>query len=1601
MAKRSERATRAGSVGLVAAILLLVAAILLLAARPDSLQIRKASLWSTSVSGDSGSHVIATPTDGSGVTTQTPPAAPPTPRASTPALAPVTPPPPSPSLPQPHHETPAPVNVVTGRVEASDCKQQAETEVVTQAELQPLAAIAQPWSTIAFDVSRREAARAVLQQAKQLRALAADSPKRQAAAAQALTAALALLPPAPPPAEAVAAAIPAAARALLPAAVQLVAVMRAQGASVQCWHDPTLPVANETWWAVPPAARRDAPDAPWPRVLLAANQRNSEYLLPFWSLELLRTAAMLQYGHATRSGQPGSDSPSVGVSIYESGSSDSTPMWLDVLTTLLDILRIPRVIVANGRLKRFDRQHRIAFLAGVRNRLLDQALLAPMPRRGRGGGGDEYEGVDYRPERLLFINDVYACATDMLRLVQLDSKLGSDMTCGMDFFRPGDDFRRLSRRSRSLLEQPTQEELEASRRREEARQVEHVRAALRRDLAEQAMPVVSAANSTAAAARPAEGAAAMQSPAAGERSPPSGAVGNDTVVPQAAAENGTVVLQAALGNGTVAPQAAAANGTAEPKVAAGNGTVAPKAAAANGTVQPQAAAAAGNGTAEPKAAAANGTVVSQAAAANGTVEPQAAAGNGTAEPKAAAANGTVVSQAAAANGTVEPQAAAGNGTVVLQAAVGNGTVAPQAAAANGTVEPQAAAANGTAEPKAAAANGTVVSQAAAANGTVVPQAAVGNGTVAPQAAAANGTVEPQAAAGNGTAEPKAAAANGTVVSQAAKANGTVEPQAAAGNGTAEPKAAAANGTVVSQAAAANGTVEPQAAAGNGTAEPKAAAANGTVVSQAAAAIGTVEPQAAAGNGTVVLQAAVGNGTVAPQAAAANGTVEPQAAAGNGTAEPKAAAANGTVVSQAAAANGTVVPQAAVGNGTVAPQAAAANGTVEPQAAAANGTAEPKAAAANGTVVSQAAAANGTVVPQAAVGNGTVAPQAAAANGTVEPQAAATNGTVVSQAAAANGTVVPQAAVGNGTVAPKAAAANGTVEPQAAAANGTVAPQAAAGNGTAEPQAAVGNGTAEPQAAAVNQSAPVVAGSAADAQPSQPAAEAPAPPAPAVQSLSVAVDELMTVLAAQRAAREGQRWLSKRQYYIYDVWVMRDVLGEKMANKPPVIPSHGPSALRLAMGLPVAAFCCWNGAAVINAAPFLPPPSSNTVQRPAARNLQAAPGSSSSGKGSSGKGSSGKSSGSKSTSKGSSTPTSSPPASKSPLTTTTAPQQNATGAAAAYGGTRVDGAKAAAVADARSGGYPQLRFRHGLVPAGECDASECGLICDDLHRLGYNKIIIDPTVRLPYLPANYHGLHHEWFWGAPHVKWAELATQADPPRRAGESHRALKKGLAAQWEAAKRIGVKPPDIDKLNDIPLDPGLACGMASNRTGNATAQNSNSASAKPFAALTACLHKEWGALAARVRTPAPEAASTAQPGTVAGGGFGPPLSPHMQVACMNLIKGTDKATNKAFYVNLNPFNFTAIYLAHRTAPSVPVEADPPMGGRCPPMPGYNLTLDQTQAGADVAQVGDPLYAALFCNADPACAAFTSDGWLRKEGELKAAKGSCAWVKQGGMENV
>ena len=42
--------------------------------------------------------------------------------------------------------------------------------------------------------------------------------------------------------------------------------------------------------------------------------------------------------------------------------------------------------------------------------------------------------------------------------------------------------------------------------------------------------------------------------------------------------------------------------------------------------------------------------------------------------------------------------------------------------------------------------------------------------------------------------------------------------------------------------------------------------------------------------------------------------------------------------------------------------------------------------------------------------------------------------------------------------------------------------------------------------------------------------------------------------------------------------------------------------------------------------------------------------------------------------------------------------------------------------------------------GECRASKCSLLCHDLHRLGYGKIVVDPGVQLAYEHWDAAGLH---------------------------------------------------------------------------------------------------------------------------------------------------------------------------------------------------------------------------------------------------------------------
>jgi alpha-1,3-mannosyltransferase len=130
---------------------------------------------------------------------------------------------------------------------------------------------------------------------------------------------------------------------------------------------------------------------------------------------------------------------------------------------------------------------------------------------------------------------------------------------------------------------------------------------------------------------------------------------------------------------------------------------------------------------------------------------------------------------------------------------------------------------------------------------------------------------------------------------------------------------------------------------------------------------------------------------------------------------------------------------------------------------------------------------------------------------------------------------------------------------------------------------------------------------------------------------------------------------------YDFWVARDVDGRRYLGDPPYLPDPR-TAARAQQGLPVPAYCCWNGMAVLRAAPL------------------------------------------------------------------------------------------------RRG----LRFR--AHQEGECRASECSLLCDDLHRLGYSDVVVDPSVRVAYKLAHAEDLYTRSQVPLQLSGWAQVA--------AAPSHRAL-------------------------------------------------------------------------------------------------------------------------------------------------------------------------------------------------------------------------------------
>ncbi|GJD08987.1 Alpha-1,3-mannosyltransferase CMT1 [Galdieria sulphuraria] len=137
-------------------------------------------------------------------------------------------------------------------------------------------------------------------------------------------------------------------------------------------------------------------------VLLALNIRNGGHVLPHIAVEVLKLSKYFL-------------PDSLFVSIYESGSKDTSGLCLHKLAEELNMRNIRHRIIVNGSIVRESKENRIHFLSRIRNEVLE-----PL-----------YTG-NFSAKYVAFINDVFFCANQITRLL-LHIIHGADMVCGLDY----------------------------------------------------------------------------------------------------------------------------------------------------------------------------------------------------------------------------------------------------------------------------------------------------------------------------------------------------------------------------------------------------------------------------------------------------------------------------------------------------------------------------------------------------------------------------------------------------------------------------------------------------------------------------------------------------------------------------------------------------------------------------------------------------------------------------------------------------------------------------------------------------------------------------------------------------------------------------------------------------------------------------------------------------------------------------------------------------------------------------------------------------------------------------------------------------------------
>lgn len=108
------------------------------------------------------------------------------------------------------------------------------------------------------------------------------------------------------------------------------------------------------------------------------------------------------------------------VAIFESGSVDNTQALLKQLEAQLDLINVTNTIIVSEDATRVPAQDRIEFLSAMRNEVLRVLRETSVVRK-------------RKPNYMLFMNDIFFCAEDMMELAFQALLQNADIVSGLDF----------------------------------------------------------------------------------------------------------------------------------------------------------------------------------------------------------------------------------------------------------------------------------------------------------------------------------------------------------------------------------------------------------------------------------------------------------------------------------------------------------------------------------------------------------------------------------------------------------------------------------------------------------------------------------------------------------------------------------------------------------------------------------------------------------------------------------------------------------------------------------------------------------------------------------------------------------------------------------------------------------------------------------------------------------------------------------------------------------------------------------------------------------------------------------------------------------------